>query len=1538
MEFTQTSPSLEDPIESPLEGPEESIHREQPLGNPRTKEMPQAGQDFLLSETAKLRNLINQMSQLLKMAESRLSSLEARVCGSQQTNSVMLASQSDSTGVSAASSPSFSSPQMILDAAQTTVSPRSAFAYTGGAPIEPVSLSSPGRFRTAPSTRAYCGTEKKDHPVLPDDWLTETTSKSEAALIKAEESDEQKALSLNAPECKIEPQTLMSTKETDLPVITAIWSLKRTSESETAPREAEESDNQEDTSPRTSPLIVPKCETEPQTLTCTYETALPMIAAGESQEEIAESKTAHTETEEFDQQENNFSEGSAQAYQPQPFMRTLPDTPQLTALDAMQKEAPGRATELSRRCSTNNTPNSTALTGTTTNPMTPSCLPSSPLGEVRPPTKCQQTSIAWLYFTKQSKFIATCRVCEEDVEMVKIGASGPVGTAALLRHLKREHGIPSIAWKHFTKQSTFIATCRICKENVKVGKIGGWGNVDTAALLSHLKQKHRIHQKKVAPPALPGALTKTQDMERPSSTEKPRRTTSSALTCTNTSPATLSCLLSSPPAEERPATKCRQTSFAWLYFTKQSKLKATCRVCEGDVKAGKPRAFGSMRTAPLLRHLKREHGIPSIAWKHFTKESTFIATCRVCKQNVKIGEIGGCGDVDTTALLSHLKCEHGIHQKKVAPPVLHAALSKTQNLERLSTIERPRRTTSSASTCTTTSPAILNCFLSPPPVEMRPATKCRQTSIAWLYFTKRSKLMATCRVCEGDVKAGKPRASGNMRTAPLLRHLKREHGIPPTAWKHFTKLSMSIATCKVCKENVKVGKTGGCGNVDTAALLSHLKCEHGIPQEKVGPSALPGALTKTQDMERPSTIEKLRRTTSNALTCTTTSPAILNCFLSPPPAEVRPATKHQQTSIAWLYFTKRSKLVATCKVCEGDVKAGKKRATGNMSTAPLLNHLKREHGIPCIAWKHFTKESTFIATCRICKEKVNVGEIGGCSNVGTAALLSHLKCEHGIQQQKVTPPALPAALTKTQDVERPSIIERPRRTMSAVSTCTTTSPMTLSCLPSSPLEEARPPTKCRQTSIAWLYFTKRSKLIATCRVCEGDVKGGKTTASGNMRTAPLLKHLKCKHGIPSVAWKFFTMRSQFTAVCRVCEEDVKTGQTEDCSNVDTAALLSHLKCEHGIHQKKVAPPALPAALTKTQDMERPSIIEKPSRTSSSASTCTTTSPSTLNCVPSSPPADVRPPTKCQQTSIAWLYFTKQSKFIATCRVCEGDVKAGKPRASDNMRTAPLLRHLNREHGIPSIAWKFFTMHSQFTAMCRICDEEVKTGKTGGCDNVDTAVLLSHLKCEHGIHQEKVAPSALPGAGLKIQNAEKPSNIERPSRTSAAVSTCATTSPGTLSCLPSSPSAEVRLPTKRRQTSIAWLYFRKRSKFIATCSLCEDNVKTGKPGGCSNVGTAALLSHLKRKHGIPSIAWLYFTMQSKCTATCSICKEDVNTGKTGSCGNMGTMVLLLHLKYKHGIHQEKVAPSAVPGASSKIHDMEGPSTIENPSRTTSAVSG
>ncbi|XP_054834033.1 uncharacterized protein LOC129328787 [Eublepharis macularius] len=531
MEAAKSSPRLQDPRQSPVEVSEESLHREQPPLDPRiqssvteailhllrevskdTKQL-RAGQVSLRSEMALLRASISQIHERLDGVESRFSSLEDRACETQQTASIMLASQSDPRALPGASTSSFSSHQIISDASQTAVSPSSSAEHAAVASIEPAAPSASEPFRAVPSILVYVETEEKALQVLAD-----------------------------------------------------AWSQERTSESETAHAQA---GHQENTFSSAPPPIAPEYKPEPQPLTSTEEKALETFADVLSQDRISEGKSAHTEAEEFDPKEDIFSGSSPQKNKPdpQPLMNSLPETSQLrqpTTSDVVRKEAPPTAIQFSRRLSSNKRSSSTALACGTTSAGSRSHLVSPPPTKVMPPIKRQRTSIAWQYFTRKSKYIATCKDCGVDV---------------------------------------------------RIGKRGGCGILGTAPLLSHLKRIHHIVQKKKAPSVLPEAMSKVHSTERPSTTERPSRISSPALSCGTTSVKAVCHLASSPPTKMMPPTKCQQTStakrrrtsIAWHYFAEKSKYIATCNICGVDVKIGRKGGCGILGTAALLSHLKRIH-------------------------------------------------------------------------------------------------------------------------------------------------------------------------------------------------------------------------------------------------------------------------------------------------------------------------------------------------------------------------------------------------------------------------------------------------------------------------------------------------------------------------------------------------------------------------------------------------------------------------------------------------------------------------------------------------------------------------------------------------------------------------------------------------------------------------------------------------------------------------------------------------------------------------------------------------------------------
>ncbi|XP_077186950.1 uncharacterized protein LOC143834214 isoform X1 [Paroedura picta] len=938
MEGTQSSPSLQDPGQSPQEVPKESIRKEQPPGNLRTESLDVEGvpqhlsgsQDSLVSQMDELRTLVIQMNQWFKSVESRFSSLEARACETQQTNSIVSASQSNPTVLPAACSPSVRSHQIILEAAHTTASPCSVSADSS---TEPAPLSSSEQLRSPSITLVYSETEEKALQMLADARAQERNS--ETAQIPAEvpyqqEDTSSRASPLITPKCETESQILSSTEETALPMITVVRTLDRNFESVLALTGDEESNQQDDSFPRAPPYIAPEYETDPPRLKITEEAAQPITSAVGSQESA---EKADREPEKSDQ-DDLFSGGSAQAYEAE---QTPLMAPQLPAPAARQKEAPGRATRLSRRRPTKKRARSSALTSPATSAGTLGHLASSSSAEERPPNKGQRTSIVRQYSTKFK-----------------------------------------------------TARC-FWKEDVRTGKIGGCVTV-----------------------------------ERPSTSRKPRGTTPAA-----TSPVTLSCLASSSPEDVRPSNKGRQRSIAWKYFTKKTK---------------------------------------------------FVATCNHCKMDVKTGKEGGCGRVDTAALLSHLKCKHGITLSKVAPPLLPASGSEIQAVERPSTIEQPSRTTPAASDSadSSTEPAPLSSseqLRSPSSTLVYSETEEKALQMladAWAQERNSETAQIPAEVpyqqedtssrasplitpkCETESQILSSTEETALPMITVVRTLDRnfesvlaltgdeesnqqddsfprappyiapEYETDPPPLKITEEAAQPITSAVGSQESAEKADrepeksdqddlfSGGSAQAYEAEQTPLMAPQ--LPAPAARQKEAPGRATRLS-RRRPTK----KRARSSALTSPATSAGTLGHLASSSSAEERPPNKRQRTSIVRQYSTKfktarcfwkedlRTRKIGGCVTVERPSTSRKPSGTTPAATSPVtlscLASSSPEDVRPSnkgrqtsIVWKYFTKKTKFTATCDHCKMVVKIGEKGGCGRMGTAALLSHLKRKHGITQ------------------------------------------------------------------------------------------------------------------------------------------------------------------------------------------------------------------------------------------------------------------------------------------------------------------------------------------------------------------------------------------------------------------------------------------------------------------------------------------------------------------------------------------------------------
>lgn len=555
---------------------------------------------------------------------------------------------------------------MILDAAQTAVSPSSPSVYTSTEPPSP-SASRASVYpksekahqiladlwsqeieaeesidegyifsRASPLITPECKNRispvETDPPMLTPVWSLERISENDTAWLEAEESVDQvdgfsRASPLIRPEYKKEPQTMTSTEERDPPLLTPICSLERISESDTAHIEAEEPVDQEDIFYKASSLITPECEKKSQTLTSIEAADLPMLTPVWSLERVSESETVYTEAEVNQDIFSRALPSLAPAYEtdPQPFTSTEElALPMIAAVGSQEIIAEDKTThtEPEESDQQGNNFSGGSPVACELEPMMSTLLKTPQL--TAPAAMQKETPGRATHLDRSHSSNKSPSSTALTSTVISAGTfSQPASLPATDVRPPTKRRKTNLSYWHFTKKSKFITTCNICKMDVTTEKIGGSDNVDIAALVSHLEHEHQFSQKVISS-VLPATRSKIQDVERPSTTKRPSGTTSAASVST-TSPVTPSCLPSPSPADMKPGTKRRKRSFVWKYFTGKSK---------------------------------------------------FIATCDICNMTVKIGKIGGCSNVGTAALITHLKRIHNITQEKAASSVLSAAVTK----------------------------------------------------------------------------------------------------------------------------------------------------------------------------------------------------------------------------------------------------------------------------------------------------------------------------------------------------------------------------------------------------------------------------------------------------------------------------------------------------------------------------------------------------------------------------------------------------------------------------------------------------------------------------------------------------------------------------------------------------------------------------------------------------------------------------------------------------------------------------------------------
>lgn len=170
--------------------------------------------------------------------------------------------------------------------------------------------------------------------------------------------------------------------------------------------------------------------------------------------------------------------------------------------------------------------------------------------------------------------------------------------------------------------------------------------------------------------------------------------------------------------------------------------------------------------------------------------------------------------------------------------------------------------------------------------------------------------------------------------------------------------------------------------------------------------------------------------------------------------------------------------------------------------------------------------------------------------------------------------------------------------------------------------------------------------------------------------------------------------------------------------------------------------------------------------------------------------------------------------------------SGSPSECSTMEQTTRNVKTKKKH---SFVWEHFDRHTldKCSQVCKHCNMSVRLGKEGGCSKLGTTAMRRHLEIHHA--------HLLPGDPSRA-------SVARTSKSRAAdsASNASRTSGG------AKKSKDRR--NRRQPSSSVWQHFDYGSdRFLVVCRICRMQVRLGKDGGCSRVGTTAMHRHVTIHH-------------------------------------------------------------------------------------------
>ncbi|CRK98349.1 CLUMA_CG011709, isoform A [Clunio marinus] len=311
----------------------------------------------------------------------------------------------------------------------------------------------------------------------------------------------------------------------------------------------------------------------------------------------------------------------------------------------------------------------------------------------------------------------------------------------------------SWVWEHFVKKSENIATCKICERDIKRNASS------TKAMINHLL----LHD-------LKDPMKKQNEIDFNEANDSQLQVNSTDLVSEQDSQDSQNVLSSSVDGQltyESMSVKMMR-SWVWEHFLKSENI-ATCKICQKEIKRTASSTTAMINhllihdlTEPIVKRQLTEMPKPvknlrSWVWKHFVKTGEDIATCKICQRDIKRTASS------TTAMRNHLL----IHDLK--DPMKQQNEIDINETSSTDLVSEQDSQDSEDSEDSHDSQNVSSSFVNRR-LRMSMSVKNKKSWV-WEHFVKKDEIIATCKICQRDIKRNASSTTA-MRNHLLLHDLK----------------------------------------------------------------------------------------------------------------------------------------------------------------------------------------------------------------------------------------------------------------------------------------------------------------------------------------------------------------------------------------------------------------------------------------------------------------------------------------------------------------------------------------------------------------------------------------------------------------------------------------------------------------------------------------------------------------------------------------------------------------------------------------------